>query len=126
MHERTNNPWWDSIVFKTKLPTYVKFKQIFKTKVHIFRYMLNIPAFVVNTIPSGGLSRCILKQVDGLTLHSKKDFEGCVLISVLRMNSILFVCVGFQYQNERSLLSDRVSELHPEFASLNAREKFVF
>ncbi len=35
-----------------------------------------------------GLSHCILKQVDGLTLHWKNDFVGCVLMNVLGMNSI--------------------------------------
>ena len=30
------------------------------------------------------------------------------------------------YQNERVLLNDHVSELHPDFASLNAQEKFVY
>ncbi len=37
-----------------------------------------------------------------------------------------FLCVCRLYQNEGAFLYDRVSELHPEFASVNAQEKFVY
>ncbi len=37
-----------------------------------------------------------------------------------------FLCVRRLYQNERDIWYDRVSELHPEFASLNVQEKFVY
>ncbi len=61
----------------------------------------------------------MLKQVDGLTLRSKKDFAGCSLINVLRM---FFVCVGFirmkEFYNATVLVSCSRNVLE------NAREKF--
>ena len=74
---------------------------------HVDYYLHNITSYIsryqhsllsqfgAGTLPQRGLSHSILKQVDGLTLHWKKDFVDCVLMNVLRMNSIFFVCVGF-------------------------------
>ncbi len=70
MHERSSKTEWDTIVFKSKLRTYVKFKQNFKPKDHVFRYMSS--SAHCYHISEKGLYRSVSKHVDGLILPRGK------------------------------------------------------
>ncbi len=54
MHSKTSKTWWDIIVLKPKLRTYITYKQSFKTEgLVLCNVYFKTPAHIVVTIPNG-------------------------------------------------------------------------
>ncbi len=70
-HERTSKTWWDTIVFEPQLRTYTNFKPALRQMIMYWVICQDTSAHCYHN-SEWGLYHCIVKQVDGLTLHSKK------------------------------------------------------
>ncbi len=68
IHDRTSKMWWDAIVFKPNIRTYVKLSRVLRQRIMYWGICQDSGTHCYHN-SERGRSRCILKQVDGLTLH---------------------------------------------------------
>jgi hypothetical protein len=116
--------WKNELYTKTKLRTYITFKENFKTENYVEFCKNRLQRSLLAQLRTGTLPLNIeVGRFRNIELENRK----CTLCNVnVVENEYHFVCECPMYDDCRSTMSNNISNKHPEFDMLCTQDKFIF
>ena len=124
MLRRTAKTWKDTITFKPKLRTYVKFKTEFGKEAFLTGYMSRYQRSLLAQFRSGILP---LHVETGRWQNKPWAERTCKLCNLECVeDEFHFLCICDLYNVDRNNLFERVGTKNPEFSILPMEDKFIY